>query len=165
MMSLVCWRHLGWQNPRTKHSRVLLNSSCLFACLPICTLYHIHKLTRKFPLSTPTLLWWVLSDGLSYPRHSPALLWDAANELCTWLHHSSVWLFPCSPVTGELLVFSSSWETQTWHGTASPSSLKAVNTRGPPEFVLEWQALPSPLLSPGATFLLLPAFSLSMEAD
>lgn len=90
------------------------------------------------------------------PRHSPVLLGDAAHELCTWLHHSSLWLFPCSPVIEELLVFSSSWETQIWHGTTSPSSLKAVNTRGPPEFVLELQAFSSPLLSPRANFLFSP---------
>lgn len=32
-MGLVCWRHLGWQNPQTKNSCVLLNSVCLHACL------------------------------------------------------------------------------------------------------------------------------------
>lgn len=114
--------------------------------------YHIHKLTRKFPLSIPTLLWWVLSDGLSYPWHSLVVLWDVENEVCIWLHHSSTCSFPCLQMTGELLLFSSHWETQTWCGTTSSSSLKALSTnalemRWLPEFVPELQVVSSLLLS------------------
>lgn len=55
-------------------------------------------------------------------------------------------------MTGELLLFSGTWETQTWRGTTSSSSLKALSTdalemRWLPEFVPELQAVSSLLLS------------------
>lgn len=127
----------------------------MFACLPVCTLYHIHKLTRKFPLSTPALLWRVLSEGLSYPWHSLVVPRDAESEVCVWLHHSSTRSFPCSPMIGELLVFNSTWETQMWRGISSPVCLKALSTNALEMWWLpELQAVLSPSLSSRANFFL-----------
>lgn len=80
----------------------------VFACLHVCTLYHAHKLTRKFPLSTPTLLWLVLSACPSYPWHSLVVLWDTQNEAYIWVCHSSACSFPFLQTIGELCV-STGW--------------------------------------------------------